>query len=268
MTIEKTDPAPSPAPAGASGGQRVRHKKRGTIYRVIGVGELQSDTELSEGARIVAYRCETDGRLWLRPQSEFEDGRFEPALAMTDAAWAKRAADLEEGHEVSAGIAPAPSPAPAGASDVSELVEKLNHWANYKQGRGLDQGLVRVLRRTATRLSQQAAEIERLRRINSDHCSAVNTLTIDGARLDNLVKKQAAEIERLGTAEANLAQAVEALDAIKQAPSHIVAAMMHGMSLRSDKLGTLTALDDYEQAKKVADAIDAAREFIKKMEGE
>lgn len=321
MTIEKTDPAPSPAPAGASGGQRVRHKKRGTIYRVIGVGELQSDTELSEGARIVAYRCETDGRLWLRPQSEFEDGRFEPALAMTDAAWAKRAADLEEGHEVSAGIAPAPSPAPAGASDVSELVERLKRSA--KEALSADElNFNRLVTRcdlwagdmssAATALSQQAAEIERLRERLGPHGLVVVTIGEVGHYVNEAV---AAEIERLKAgqvkliasvastaaelvtvecqrdeakaraeaaerdikaieeehafcrkrllivadekiaAEANLAQAVECLRRLANA---------------ADDVGVKNFDTDSfsDEVQEMDDATRAAREFIKKMEGE
>ncbi len=56
---------------------RVRHKKRGSTYRVIGRGELQSSSPTEEGAMLVAYRCEADGRLWIRPANEFDDGRFE-----------------------------------------------------------------------------------------------------------------------------------------------------------------------------------------------
>lgn len=59
--------------------ERVRHRKRGTTYEVIGLAELQAaaDRAITEGSRLVVYRCETDGRLWCRPPSEFYDGRFE-----------------------------------------------------------------------------------------------------------------------------------------------------------------------------------------------
>lgn len=53
-----------------------RHRKRGTLYKVIGRGELQSSRPVAEGDLLVAYVGE-DGRLWLRPEAEFEDGRFD-----------------------------------------------------------------------------------------------------------------------------------------------------------------------------------------------
>lgn len=54
----------------------VRHKKRGTQYEVVGVAELQTATDLVDGSEMMVYRG-TDGRLWVRPVDEFEDGRFE-----------------------------------------------------------------------------------------------------------------------------------------------------------------------------------------------
>lgn len=60
-------------------GERYRHKKRGTTYEVVGVAELQValPPDPTEGAKLVVYRCEADGRLWARRQTEFLDGRFE-----------------------------------------------------------------------------------------------------------------------------------------------------------------------------------------------
>ncbi|GEM_PF-3630404 len=52
-----------------------RHLKRGTYYRELGRGELQSGQSVAEGCRLVVYQGD-DGRLWLRPEAEFDDGRF------------------------------------------------------------------------------------------------------------------------------------------------------------------------------------------------
>jgi chromosome segregation ATPase len=57
--------------------QLVRHKKRGSTYHVIGRGELQSVFPIEQGTPLVAYQGEADGRVWIRPAVEFDDGRFE-----------------------------------------------------------------------------------------------------------------------------------------------------------------------------------------------
>lgn len=54
-----------------------RHKKRGTTYEVIGVAELQVSADmLCDGSAMVVYRG-ADGKLWVREEGEFHDGRFE-----------------------------------------------------------------------------------------------------------------------------------------------------------------------------------------------
>lgn len=59
--------------------QKVRHKKRGTVYEVLGEAELQAHAsfDLCEGDALTVYRGE-DGKLWVRPTEEFQDGQFEP----------------------------------------------------------------------------------------------------------------------------------------------------------------------------------------------
>lgn len=75
--------------------RRVRHKKRGSTYRVIGEAEAQIATGeiarvrddgtplegtcavLCEGDILTVYQSEHDGKLWVRFTDEFEDGRFE-----------------------------------------------------------------------------------------------------------------------------------------------------------------------------------------------
>lgn len=80
---------------------RYRHKKRGTTYEVIGRGILQATEPPIEGDQMVAYKSVETGDIWFRPETEFEDGRFEelPALASltppSDDAIAARMRELE-----------------------------------------------------------------------------------------------------------------------------------------------------------------------------
>lgn len=59
------------------GPRRVRHRRRGSTYTVIGAATMQSAVLVQEGDVIVVYRSEADGQLWARPVMEFHDGRFE-----------------------------------------------------------------------------------------------------------------------------------------------------------------------------------------------
>ena len=56
---------------------RWRHLKRGSTYTEIGRAELQASKDVIEGMTFVVYRSEKDGKLWIRQEDEFEDGRFE-----------------------------------------------------------------------------------------------------------------------------------------------------------------------------------------------
>lgn len=58
-------------------GRIVRHKRRGSIYRVVGDGTAQCDKPIRDGDTVAIYRHRTEGRLWVRPPAEFDDGRFE-----------------------------------------------------------------------------------------------------------------------------------------------------------------------------------------------
>jgi len=61
-----------------------KHKKRGTVYELIGIGRMQSDSWIDEAKpapvdfrQVVIYRNVNDPtEIWARPREEFEDGRF------------------------------------------------------------------------------------------------------------------------------------------------------------------------------------------------
>lgn len=61
-------------------GERWQHVKRGSEYTLIGHARLQTSGELSDMDNMVVYRAD-DGTLWVRPVSEFYDGRFARAAA-------------------------------------------------------------------------------------------------------------------------------------------------------------------------------------------
>lgn len=53
-------------------GRRYRHLKRDSTYVLIALAYLESDM-----TPVVVYKSEDTDRVWVRPQSEFCDGRFE-----------------------------------------------------------------------------------------------------------------------------------------------------------------------------------------------
>jgi len=61
---------------------RFRHKKRGTIYTVVGTAELQMATDLVDGSFLTIYQG-GDSKLWARQEDEFNDGRFEKIEEVT-----------------------------------------------------------------------------------------------------------------------------------------------------------------------------------------
>jgi hypothetical protein len=57
---------------------RYRHKVRGSTYRVLHqAAKASSIIAALDGMPMVVYLCEADGVVWVRPATEFFDGRFE-----------------------------------------------------------------------------------------------------------------------------------------------------------------------------------------------
>lgn len=63
---------PDPAPVI---GTVYRHVKRGTLYNFL----MFAEDEGKRGHTLVVYRGVDDGKVWVRPASQFFDGRFEKA---------------------------------------------------------------------------------------------------------------------------------------------------------------------------------------------
>lgn len=55
-----------------------KHLKRGTRYEVIARGEVQCSKPIEEGSYVYCY-VDENGKAWVRPCAEFEDGRFQTA---------------------------------------------------------------------------------------------------------------------------------------------------------------------------------------------
>lgn len=53
-----------------------RHAARGTLYEVVGSATLQCSLEALDEAHVTVYRSADGSRLWVRPTTEFYDGRF------------------------------------------------------------------------------------------------------------------------------------------------------------------------------------------------
>lgn len=62
------------ADASPSPNSRWRHVKSGTLYDVVAVGYLERDV-----SPVVVYRGVVSETVWVRPLSEFLDGRFVPS---------------------------------------------------------------------------------------------------------------------------------------------------------------------------------------------
>lgn len=58
---------------------KYRHKKRGTIYTVVGMATVQCEPsdDIADGEAMILYQ-DANGQYWVRRYEEFHDGRFEP----------------------------------------------------------------------------------------------------------------------------------------------------------------------------------------------
>ena len=55
---------------------RIVHKKRGAVYDVVGYGTIQCDRPIVDYDAVCIYKDPFDGKLWVRPAAEMDDGRF------------------------------------------------------------------------------------------------------------------------------------------------------------------------------------------------
>lgn len=56
--------------------EKVQHVKRGTTYIILGTALLQTEVPIDDNTELTVYQSTDDGRIWVRPTAEFEDGRF------------------------------------------------------------------------------------------------------------------------------------------------------------------------------------------------
>jgi hypothetical protein len=60
----------------------VRHVRTGGLYEVLHRGaQIQTSEPLADYAEVVGYRSLKDGRVWVRPAAEMDDGRFKAVSA-------------------------------------------------------------------------------------------------------------------------------------------------------------------------------------------
>jgi hypothetical protein len=62
-------------------GEIYKHLKTGGLYEFVDMGLIEATKQVA-----VIYRCQNTGQVWIRPVTEFFDGRFECILQNDDKA--------------------------------------------------------------------------------------------------------------------------------------------------------------------------------------
>jgi hypothetical protein len=70
----------APFPEGENWWASHIHKKRETLYFQVGTGHLQTEMPIGDMEPVTIYMGD-DGKYWVRPTAEFEDGRFDTPWA-------------------------------------------------------------------------------------------------------------------------------------------------------------------------------------------
>lgn len=59
--------------------RKFEHIKRGTTYTIVGTARVQTTEPMVDYTSVIVYKDES-GNLWVRPKTEFFDGRFKEIL--------------------------------------------------------------------------------------------------------------------------------------------------------------------------------------------
>lgn len=77
---------------------RYQHKKTNQSYALVGFGMIQTKTPLVDNAEVAIYESERTGHLWVRPVTEFSDGRFLEISREVSSDWRTTSTKTEDGY--------------------------------------------------------------------------------------------------------------------------------------------------------------------------